>query len=352
MSHVRVKIVGAGGYGGIGLIEMLLRHPQAEIACLVDVEGEGAISKMWPHLTGYCDMPIIRPDDPKAKENYDVVFFCTPDRVGMGTAPAEVAGGHRVIDFSGDFRSPDEETYAEYARRLGLEPKHLSPDLLKVSAYGVPELYREKIAKAKVVANPGCFAVSCLLGLLPAVREKLIDLNGIVCDAKTGVSGAGKKARPNFHYPEMYDTVFAYRLTGHQHVMELETQLSLASGSEIKLTFTPQVVPMARGIISTLYAPMAKGVTQARVLEAYKTAYAGEPFVKVYDGSGPAGTGAVRGSNRCNVLVACDERTNQFRVLSHIDNLMKGQAGSAVQNMNVMFGLEETLGLDQPGSHP
>lgn len=352
MSNVRVKIVGAGGYGGIGLIEMLLRHPQAEIACLVDVEGEGPISRMWPHLAGYCDMPIIRPDDPKANEDYDVVFFCTPDRVGMKTAPAEVAGGHRVIDFSGDFRSPDETTYAEYARRLGLDQEHLSPDLLKVSSYGVPELYREKIAKAKVVANPGCFAICCLLGLLPAAREKLIDLNGIVCDAKTGVSGAGKKARSAFHYPEMYDTVFAYRLTGHQHVMELETQLSLASGSDIKLTFTPQVVPMARGIIGALYAPLAQGVTQKRVLEAYQSAYEGEPFVKVYDGSGPAGTGAVRGSNRCNVLVACDERTGQFRVLSHIDNLLKGQSGSAVQNMNVMFELEETLGLNQPGAHP
>jgi N-acetyl-gamma-glutamyl-phosphate reductase len=352
VSAVRVKIVGAGGYGGIGLIEILIRHPQARIACLVDVEGEGPISKMWPHLTGFCDLPIQRPDDPKVQDGYDVVFFCTPDRVGQASAAAEVAKGKRVVDFSGDFRSPDEQTYAEYARRLGLEPKHLAPDLLKASAYGLPELYREKIKQAKVVANPGCFAVSCILGLLPAVRAGLVDCATLVCDAKTGVSGAGKKPKPQFHYPEIYDNIFAYRLTGHQHVMEIETQLSLAKGQPVQVTFTPQVIPMARGILSALYGRLASGATQAKVLDAYRAAYRGEPFVRVFDGSGPAGTAMVRGSNHCNLLVACDDRTGQFRVLSHIDNLMKGQAGSAVQNMNVMFGLTETLGLDHPGSHP
>jgi N-acetyl-gamma-glutamyl-phosphate reductase len=348
---VRVKVVGAGGYGGVGLIECLLRHPRAEVAVLVDVEGEGPLSRMWPHLTGYCDLPIVRPDDPRADAG-DVVFFCTPDRVAMANAPAETAKGRRVVDFSGDFRSPTEAVYAEYARRLGLEPKHLAAQLLAESAYGCPELHREKIRNARVVANPGCFAMSCLLGLAPAVREKLAETDGLVCDCKTGISGAGKKARPQFHYPEVYDNQFAYRLTGHQHVMEIETQLGLIRGGPVAVTFTPQAVPLARGILSTLYGRLARGVSQARVLEVYRGAYAREPFVRVYDASGPGGTSRVRGSNYCNLIVACDERTGCFRVISHIDNLMKGQAGNAIQNLNIMFGLDERLGLDYPGAHP
>ncbi|MFW5739764.1 MAG: N-acetyl-gamma-glutamyl-phosphate reductase [Myxococcota bacterium] len=352
MSQVRVKLVGAGGYGGIGTIELLHRHPEAEIVALVDLDGEGPISSMWPHLQGICDLPIVRPGTPEAEVDCDVVYFCTPDRVGMKQAKAEVDKGRRVIDFSGDFRSPTPAVYAEYARRLGLDQEHLAPALLEKSAYGVPELHRERIKSATVVANPGCFAVGTILALAPAVREKLIDSSRIVVDAKTGISGAGKKARPHFHYPEAYDNTFAYRLTGHQHVMEMETQLGLIQGGEMKLTFTPQAVPMARGILSSCYAPMAKGVTQQKVLEAYRAAYENEPFINAFDGSGPAGTVVVRGSNRINLTVACDDRTGVFRVLSHIDNLMKGQAGSAVQNMNVMFGLNETAGLLFAGPHP
>ena len=345
-------MVGAGGYGGIGAIELLHRHPDAEAAILVTPGGDGPISKMWPHLQGVCDLNLVDPKSPEAEGDCDVTLFCTPDRVGMANAAAEVAKGRRVIDFSGDFRAPDVDTYAEYARRLGLETEHLAADLLPQSAYGVPELYRDAIKAAKVVANPGCFAVGTLLGLIPAVREKMINTDHIVCDAKTGISGAGKKPKPQFHYPESYENTFAYRLTGHQHVMELETQLSKLAGSEIKLTFTPQVVPMTRGILSSIYAPMADGMTQAKVLDAYRAAYDGEPFVTVGDVSGPTGTAVVRGANRCHIMVACDERTNMFRVVSHIDNLMKGQAGSAIQNMNVMFGFDESAGLNFPGAHP
>ena len=355
---VRAKIVGAG-YGGVGAIEILLRHPHVEIVAVVDRSGEGPVAKMWPHLEGFCDLSFTKPDSPDADKEIDcdVVLFCTPDRVGQREAPAEVAKGRRVIDFSGDFRSPDENAYADYARRLGLEEKHLAPELLGRSVYGLPELHREAIKTADVVANPGCFAVGCILGLAPAVREKLIliDAAHIICDAKSGISGAGKKPQPRFHYPEAYENTYAYRLAGHQHALEIETQLGLVAGSGLKVTFTPQVVPMARGILSTLYAPLAAGVGQARVLEVFRDAYADEPFVRVH---GPSdsdicrGTAAVRGSNRCNLTVACDERTGTFRVVATIDNLMKGQAGSAIQNLNVMFGLPETAGLDGPGSHP
>jgi N-acetyl-gamma-glutamyl-phosphate reductase len=355
----RVKIVGAAGYGGVGLIELLSGHPQAEIAALVNPSGEGPISSVWPHLEGLCDLPIIRPDAPEAAVECDAVIFCTPDGVGMSLAADEVARGARVVDFSGDFRAADADEYAEYARRLGLETDHQAPELLNDAVYGLPELHRDAIREANVVANPGCFAVGCILGLAPAVRAGLIDARRIICDAKSGVSGAGKKPKPHFHYPEVYENLFAYRLAGHQHVLEVERQLGAVLGNEngpeddaVRVTFTPQVAPMTRGILSSLYAPLNDGVAAESVLDTYREAYADEPFVFVDGPSETKGTAVVRGSNRCRLTVACDERTGTFRVLAHIDNLMKGQASNAVQNLNIMFGCEETAGLTAPGIHP
>ncbi len=351
---VRVKLVGAGGYGGIGLVELLYRHPEAKLVSLVDVQGVGQrLSDMWPYLQGYCDLTIVAPDSPEAlSSEAEVTFFATPDGIGQAAAPAEVAAGRKVIDYSGDFRFNSTGLYAEYARRINRDPVHRAPELLKESVYGLTELHRPAVGKARVVGNPGCFAMSCICGLAPAVANGLIDLAGIVCDCKTGVSGAGKKPAPGHHYPERYDNASAYRLTGHQHVMEIERELSDIAGRPVNVTFTPQVIPLVRGILSTLYGRLAQGVTQEKVLEAYRDAYQGEAFIKVKTFSDPVGTSDVRGSNRAIVTIACDERTGMFRAVSHIDNLVKGQAGSALQNMNVMFGLPETLGLSQPPAHP
>jgi len=351
---VRVKLVGAGGYGGIGLVELLHRHAEAKLVALVDVQGVGQpLSEMWPYLQGYCDMTIVAPDSKEATTTpADVTFFATPDGAGQAAAPAEIAAGRRVIDYSGDFRFNSTDLYAEYARRINRDPVHQAPELLKQSVYGLTELHRSEIKQARVVGNPGCFAVSCICGLAPAVAHRLIDLTGIVCDCKTGVSGAGKKPAPGFHYPERYDNASAYRLTGHQHVMEIERALSDLAGRTVSVTFTPQVIPMVRGILSTLYGRLAQGATQERVIEAYRETYRGEAFIKVKAATEPVGTSDVRGSNRAIITIACDERTGTFRAISHIDNLVKGQAGSALQNMNVMFGLPETLGLEQPPAHP
>lgn len=351
---VRVKLIGAGGYGGIGLVELLQRHPEAELAALVDVQGAGQrLSEMWPYLEGYCDQTIITPDSVEARQvEADVAVFATPDGVGQVAAPAEIKAGRKVIDYSGDFRFNSTALYEEYATRIGRDPEHGSPHLLERSVYGLTELHRAEIAKARVVGNPGCFAMSCICGLAPAVRHGLVELEGIVCDCKTGVSGAGKKPAPGFHFPERYDNASAYRLSGHQHVMEIERELSDLGGTPVRITFTPQVMPMVRGILSTLYGRLPSGVTHARVLEAYQEAYASEPFLRVKDFDRVVGTSDVRGSNRLIVTVACDERTSTFRVVSHVDNLVKGQAGSALQNLNVMFGLPETLGLAQPSQHP
>ncbi len=351
---IKAKIVGSGGYGGIGMTELLLGHPEAQIACLVDVADVGKkISDLYPHLAGFCDETIIGPDDAKAQTAVDVVFFSTPDGVGMKLAAAELQKGSKVIDYSGDFRFNTPEAYADYAQRLGRDPQHGSPDLLSQAVYGLGELHRDQLTtETKLVGNPGCFAVSCILGLAPAAKNKLVDLASIICDCKTGVSGAGKNAAPVFHYPARYDQMNAYRLTGHQHVCEIERELGLLADAEIMVTFTAQVVPTCRGILSCLYGTLSAGVSADDVWSAYQECYKDDTFVRLYDQSAGIGTMQVRGTNYCNLIVSVDERTNRLRVVSHIDNLVKGQAGNALQNMNLIFGLAENAGLSQPARYP
>jgi N-acetyl-gamma-glutamyl-phosphate reductase len=343
-----VKIIGATGYGGLGLIEILLRHPEFRIAALAATQDVGKpISSVWPYLEGYCDLPILDADSEEFKNvPADITVCSTPDGVGQIRAPEELAAGRKFLDYSGDYRFNSRELYAEYANRLGKDPVHKAPELLTEAVYGLSELHRDEIASARLVGNPGCFAISCILGLVPAVRNGLVEKEGIVCDCKSGVSGAGKKPAAAHHFPERYENVNAYRLTGHQHVMEIEREIGA------KVTFTPQVVPTSRGILSSLYGRLPQGVGQKQVFDCYRNFYADDPFILVRDGASAAGTINVRGSNRCLLTVAADERTGIFRVISHIDNLVKGQAGSAAQNMNIMFGFPEDMGLDHPGAHP
>ena len=351
---IKAKVIGAGGYGGVGITELLLRHPKAKLACLVDVTDVGSpMSALYPHLSGFCDMKIVAADSPEAQAPADVVFFSTPDGVGMQLAGAELAKGAKVIDYSGDFRFNDVNEYAEYARRIGRDPNHKAPALLKDTVYGLAELHRREIGPAKkLVGNPGCFAVSCLLGLAPAVKHQLVDLASLICDCKTGVSGAGKKPAPTFHYPARYDQMNAYRLTGHQHVMEVERELGLLAGQPVRVTFTAQVVPTCRGIMSCLYGTLKDGLGIEQVMEAYRSFHQKNVFVRIFDRNAAIGTIHVRGTNYCNLTVDVDERTRRLRIVSHIDNLMKGQAGSALQNMNLLFGLPETDGLDRAGQYP
>lgn len=351
---IRVKVIGAGGYGGVGITELLLRHPEARIACLVDITDIGRpISDLYPHLAGFYDEPIVSPDDPRAKEPVDVVFFSTPDGVGQQLARQELERGARVIDYSGDFRFRDPADYANYAKRLGREPQHQSIDLLSKTVYGLAELNRSLLnADRQLVGNPGCFAISCLLGLAPAVQHNLVDLGSLICDCKTGVSGAGKKPSSTFHYPSRYDHMNAYKLAGHQHVMEIELELGRLAGRPLAVTFTAQVVPICRGILSCLYGTLAKGVTPENVMEAYRAFHGNNTFVRIYDRTAAIGSMHVRGTNFCNLIVDVDERTRRLRVISHIDNLVKGQAGNAMQNMNLLFGLPEDAGLNHPAYYP
>jgi N-acetyl-gamma-glutamyl-phosphate reductase len=350
---ITAKIVGAGGYGGVGITELLLSHPEVKIKTLVAATETGMLmSDLYPHLKGFCDLPILKPDDPAAQGPYDVVFFSTPDGVGMTDARRELELGAKVIDYSGDFRFQSVAEFQDYATRIGKDSVHKSPDLLPQSAYGVPELRRDEIKKTKLVGNPGCFAVGVELGFAPAMKYKLVDFGSLIADCKSAVSGAGKKPNPSFHFPARYDNMNAYRLSGHQHVVEVEREMSRVAGEIVKLTFTTQVVPACRGILSSLYGTLRPGVTLANVMEAYREFHKDNSFVRIYDSKANIGTASVRGSNFCNLMVDVDARTNRLRVISHIDNLMKGQAGSACQNMNVLFGFPETMGLDRPGQYP
>ncbi len=351
---VKVKIIGAGGFGGVGAIELLTRHPQAEIACLQDVTDIGTpISALYPHLAGYCDAKIVDAGDPLARQDVDVVFMATPDGVGMTLASDYVNAGVKVIDYSGDFRFDSEADYAEYAGWIGRDTSHKAVALLPETVYGLTELHRDEInPDRKIVGNPGCFAVSCLLGLAPAASRKLIQPRSVICDCKTGVSGAGKKPNAAFHYPARYEMMNAYKLAGHQHVCEIERELSLLAGEQVVTTFTSQVVPVCRGIMSSLYADLKNEMNADDAVRLYREHYQKEPFVRVLDRSAAVGSMHVRGTNRCNLVVDVDERTNRLRVISYIDNLVKGQAGSAVQNMNRLFGLEETAGLERPSQYP
>jgi N-acetyl-gamma-glutamyl-phosphate reductase len=353
MKKIKVGIIGAGGYGGCGAIEILTGHPQAEIRALIDKQDVGKpISDLYPHLKGFCDLTIMDPSDPNRPEDFDVVFFATPDGVGQREARTWLQKGVKVIDYSGDFRFNDAETYKGYASRIGKNPDHASADLLPRSSYGLAELHRKEIARADLVGNPGCFAVSCILGLAPALKEGLIEPDSIICDAKTGVSGAGKTPSATFHYPARYDAMNAYKVSGHQHVYEIERECSLAASREVRVTFTPHVIPLCRGILSTLYGRLNPGKDIRSAEEAYRAFYRGEPFVRVFGPGRMLTTADVRGSNFCNLLLNVDERTGRLIVISMIDNLVKGQAGSAVQNMNVLFGIEETAGLLHPGQYP
>lgn len=347
-----VKIVGAGGYGGVGMVELLLQHPEFEIGCLVAATETGMkISDLYPHLTGFCDEIIRAPDDPKAHESYDAVIFSTPDGVGMQSAKNELDKGAKVIDYSGDFRFTTTDKYSAYATFIGKNPEHAAPDLLPQTVYGLPELHSVD-ASQNLTGNPGCFAVSCILGLAAAANAKIMDPKSVICDCKTGVSGAGKKPNAAFHYPARYQQVNAYKLAGHQHMVEIEQELSALAGSPIQITMTTQVVPISRGILSCLYANLNETMTAAQAFEIYQSFYADKPFVRVFNNTANIGTMQVSGTNFCNLIVDVDERNNRLRVVSHIDNLMKGQAGNALQTLNLMFGLDPLTGLNAPGKCP
>jgi len=351
---IKAKIFGACGYGGAGMIELLLRHPNAKIVKLIDKENIGMpISSVYPHLSGFCNLPIFSPqDDNPADGEANSVFFATPDGVGMDFAPKYLENGLKVVDYSGDFRFSSQGDYALYAERIGRQVDHKAPELLKKAVYGITELNRSAISKTSLVGNPGCFAIAVVLGFAPLVKARIIDIKRLICDAKTGVSGAGKKPSATFHYPARYENMNPYKVGMHQHQIEIERQLSVIAGSECRLTLNTQVVPLTRGIMNCGYAPIDEEWNPSTLYDLYNDFYKNEKFIRILSYKTPPSSADIRGSNLCLISPYVDERTGTCIILVQIDNLVKGQAGSALQNMNLMHGMDEALGLFHPPMFP
>ena len=336
---VRVGIVGGTGYTGAELLRILACHPEASLAVITSRADAGMpVAEMFPHLRGRVDLTFSTPDTPALSE-CDLVFFATPNGTAMEAVPGLLNRGVRVIDLAADFRLKDPDLWQTW---YGLP--HACPDLLDEAVYGLPELHREAIRAARLVANPGCYPTAVTLGFKPLLAEGVIDPGWLIADVKSGVSGAGRKATTGLLMAEVGESFKAYSVMGHRHAPEIEQNLSTYAETPLRLTFVPHLLPMIRGIEATLYARLQR--RDVDLDDLYRRHYADEPFVDPMPGGSHPDTRSVRGANLCRLTAVSPRNSDVVIVQSVIDNLVKGAAGQAVQNMNLMFGLEERLGLD------
>jgi N-acetyl-gamma-glutamyl-phosphate reductase len=342
---IKAGIVGGTGYTGVELLRLLVQHGDVELRAITSRKEAGMpVARMFPGLRGHVDLAFSEPSA-EGLRGCDVVFFATPNGVAMNEARAVLEAGARIVDLSADFRIRE---LAEWERWYGM--KHASPELLAEAVYGLCEVNRERIRAARLVANPGCYPTAVQLGFLPLVEAGVVDLDHLIADAKSGVSGAGRKAELHLSFSEAADNFMAYNVAGHRHWPEIRQGLAQLAGREVGLVFVPHLTPLIRGIHATLYARVRREVDFQRLFEER---YAKEPFVDVLPPGSHPDTRSVRAANVCRL--ALHRPPEQARgvsdtlvVLSVIDNLVKGAAGQAVQNMNLMFGLRETQGLQQP----
>ena len=336
---LKCGIVGGTGYTGVELLRLLARHPHVDIS-LVTSRGEAGrpVAELFPNLRGYLDLHFEQPD-PARLADCDLVFFATPNGTAMKEVPALLDAGVKVIDLAADFRLKDP---AVWEQRYGMS--HACPELLAEAVYGLPELNRDAIAGARLVANPGCYPTATTLGLLPLLKERLIDLDRIVADAKSGVSGAGRKAAVGSLLAEAGESFKAYAVPGHRHWPEISQILSGFTGAPVGLDFVPHLLPMIRGIHVTLYGYLTSDCDTLQAI--YEDFYRDEPFVDVLPAGSHPETRSCKGANFCRIAVHRPRNGGTVIVLSVIDNLVKGAAGQAVQNMNLMAGFDEAAGLD------
>lgn len=335
---IKIGIVGGTGYTGVELLRILALHPQTKVQTITSRADAGtSVSQMFPSLRGYFDLKFSHPDDAKL-DQCDLVFFATPNGIAMQQTRALLDAGVKVIDLAADFRIQD---IAEWEKWYGMT--HACPDLIAEAVYGLPEVNRAAIKHARLIANPGCYPTAVQLGFIPLLEAGLVNSEQLIADAKSGVSGAGRKAEISSLLAETADSFKAYGVAGHRHLPEIKQGLAKVSGKPVGLTFVPHLTPMIRGIHATLYAQINADVDLQALFEAR---YANEPFVDVLPTGSHPETRSVRGANICRIAVHRPQAGNTVVVLSAIDNLVKGAAGQAVQNMNIMFGLPETAGLN------
>ncbi|HET9670659.1 MAG TPA: N-acetyl-gamma-glutamyl-phosphate reductase [Casimicrobiaceae bacterium] len=338
---IRIGIVGGTGYTGVELLRLLAQHPQAEVVTITSRKDAGTrVAQMFPSLRGHYDLAFTEPAQSGLKQ-CEVVFFATPHGVAMAQARELLAAGARIIDLAADFRLSDPATFERWYKM-----PHACPDLLEEAVYGIPEINRDAIRKARIVANPGCYPTAVQLGFLPLVETGVVDVRHLIADCKSGVSGAGRKAELSLSFSEASDNFAAYGVAGHRHLPEIVQGLNRASHEPIAVSFTPHLTPIIRGILATLYAPLRDRDVDLQAL--YEKRYAGEPFIDVMPAGSLPDTRSVRGSNTLRMAVHRPPDTDLALVLAVEDNLVKGAAGQAIQNMNLMFGLPETTGLRAP----
>ena len=338
---IKVGVVGGTGYTGVELLRLLSRHPEVELVAITSRGDAGmAVADMFPSLRRRVDLKFVTPQEARL-EACDAVFFATPNGIAMQQAAQLVGAGVRVIDLAADFRIRD---IAEWQKWYGME--HAAPELVAEAVYGLPELNREQIRGARVLANPGCYPTAVQLGFLPLIEAGLIDNAHLIADVKSGVSGAGRKAEIHTLLPEAADSFKAYGVAGHRHLPEIRQGLSLVAGESVGLTFVPHLTPMIRGIHATLYGRIKPGVDLPDVQALFEKRYEAEAFVDVMPAGSHPETRSVRASNLCRIAVHRPQGGDTLVVLSVIDNLVKGAAGQAVQNLNIMFGFDEEAGLD------
>ncbi|MCF7980684.1 MAG: N-acetyl-gamma-glutamyl-phosphate reductase [Pseudomonadales bacterium] len=336
---IKVGVVGGTGYTGVELLRLIAGHPQAELSLITSRSEEGkAVADMYPNLRGAVDIRFSLPDN-DGLGDCDLVFFATPNAVAMHQVPDLLKQGVRIVDLSADFRLRDNK---EWSRWYGAV--HACPEILEQAVYGLPEVNRAAIKEARIVANPGCYPTAVQLGFLPLLKQNLVNTSSLIADAKSGVSGAGRGASIGSLLCEASESFKAYAVSGHRHLPEIKQGLVQAASMDVELTFVPHLTPMIRGIHATLYADLTVG--QVDLQSLYEEAYATEPFVDILPQGSHPETRSVKGSNYCRIAVHQPQEGNRVVVLSVIDNLVKGAAGQAVQNMNIMFGLPESMGLE------
>ena len=341
MNKIRVAVIGASGYAGLELVRLLVRHPGCELVALTSREWAGrAFSQVFPALAGICDLPFEAPDAEAIASRADVVFTSVPHQTAMEVVPTLLDCGCRVVDLSADFRFRDAKVYETFYQ------PHSAPVLLAETVYGLPELHAPAIRRTRLVGNPGCYPTCVILGFAPLVAAKLVHLNSLIADCKSGVSGAGRQTSLASQYCEVNEGFRAYKVAEHRHNPEMEQELSGLAGEPVTVTFSPHLVPMSRGILGTLYASLVQPVDEAELLEVFRDFYQDQPFIRLHPPGSLPNTIHVRGSNYCDLGLKVDQARGRVIVVSVIDNLARGAASQALCNFNLMAGFPETTGLE------
>ena len=346
---IKIGIMGAAGYAGLGILQILHNHPEAKVVWIASEEAHAGkkLSDLRPSLYGICGLTCNSPDISGLIDKVDVVFMALPNGLAMKYAPAVREKEKKVIDISADYRIKD---LAEYKKWYNID--HASPKLAEEAVYALPEIYFEKIKKANLIANPGCYPTASILGAYPLLKFNLADKDSIVIDAKSGVSGAGAALTEITHFPECNENFRAYAVASHRHNPEIDQELTNACGEQVITSFVPHLVPMNRGILATIYAKLSSKKSADEIHKMYKDFYKDAAFVRILDKGKLPATKYVSSSNYCDINIVVDDRAGRVIVLSAIDNLVKGAAGQAVQNMNIMFGLDQKTGLDRVPLYP